>query len=385
MKPPENLPRDQPLPDSGKYLICPGAAARRGTALGVGLRDCLAHERALRPDLKRVRQFEKILESMAPHWLEEAEAFAKAAGFPLAGLLHANCRLSEPPVIGGGGCTSVLAVGADSADGRPLLLKVRDEKPLPQYACVRDGGKGNILYGTNAANLGWAHFQNAAGLAGINNTGSPVLPEAPSVALNDCHILRLVAERAGTCEEALEVLRELALGGYCGTGGYRKGMIFLFADAAGGGLVVEVAPGDISHQFMESGAWVCANHFLLEESARFTDFSRYDEVAMESSRARWRRGLDLVALEDRPVSVELLKRISRDKANGKFAICNDGGFFPWKTISGCIYHLRTGSFEVHLCNGSPSVAGFHICTSLENPAKPFAVPAGLPQVSEEAS
>lgn len=335
-----------------------GSPGERGALLGKVLGNNLAEERKLSPDPARVRDFEGLLARHAPEWIEEAHAFAGEADIPAENLLFANCRPQVPNQYYLGGCTSFLVMGARSATTHPLLMKIRDEAPLPQYFARRAlplGGES--LYGTNAANLGWAHFVNSHGLAGGNNTGSPITVSPAEPAFNDCHMMRLVAEKARDCREALEVLRELLADGVCGTAGYKKGMIFLFSDISPLGLVVELCPARMTHRFVTDGALVYSNHFLLEESAAFTDLDRYGEIPLQSSQTRRQRGRALIG-DTGKVSVEDLKSISRDRENGTFAICNDSSEFPWRTISSFIHELDPAGPQVHVCNGSPSQTGY---------------------------
>lgn len=335
------------------YIRAPGSAHERGSALGRVLAAHLDNERALNVDPARVRGFERLLAETAPHWLEEAAAFAKAASLPLEQLLYANCKAQEPNRFYMGGCTSVLALGDDCADYCGLLLKVRDEAPLPQYTGLRDSDRGRCLWGTNSGNLGYAHARNEHGLAIANNTGSPINECAPAVCFGDCHLLRLIVERANDCGEALEVFAELHGRNLCGTAGYRKGMIFLMMDIGGMGLIIEASPAKWCHRFVESGRHVYSNHFLLPQAASFTDRSRDCEVPLQSSKTRYQRGVELV--EGEALTLQDLKTFSRDKANGRFSICNDSDHFPWKTISSWIHRTHNGTSEVHFCNRSPAL------------------------------
>ena len=346
----------QSNPDCCLNLI--GAAEARGVLLGNFLGGCLHAERALEVDAARVRLFEALLARHAPEWLEEVCGFARAASIPVENLLLANCRPQAPNQFYLGGCTSFLIVGDASADGHPLLMKIRDEAPHPQYWARSGGDDRQCLFGTNSGNLGWAHFSNSHGLAGGTNTGSPITGLPANPALSDCHVLRFVAERAKDCHEALEVLGDVLARGICGTAGYKKGVVFLFADVAGRGLVVELCPDRMVHRFVGSGSWVYANHFLLEESRSFTDFSRYAEIPLQSSHTRYKRGLELIGQAGGRISVDCLKSISRDKQNGHFAICNDSDAFPWRTLSSFIHHLHPQAPVVHVCNGSPSKAEY---------------------------
>ena len=305
-----------------------------------------------------IRGFEVLLRTHAPHWLEEASAFA---GETLEDFLDFNSRPpSAPPAIQAGHCSSMVAVGRATADGHPLLLKIRDEAPWPQIAYRRRvAGGPAVLGGANSGNLGLAQFLNEAGLAGANNTGGPILDPSLDVGLNDCHVLRLVAERARDCDGALDVIRELLGKGALGLGGYRKGMIFFFADARGRGLLVECSRRHLAHRFLEDGLLSRANDYRLPEMQAEMDASRHAHPWHLSSLARSARIAALLG-EAGPLTVETLARISRD-TEGEFPLCNVTDRFPFRTVSAWIYVIRRGdpsACRAMICNVAPSLGGY---------------------------
>jgi len=309
-------------------------------------------------DRERVAAFCRILERFAPHWLEELDAFA---GADREACLHFNCRKPTPSFPAcQANCSTVLALGTRSHNGQPLLLKVRDEAPHPQIMFIRQVSATHpALSGVNVGNLGLAHFRNAAGLAGANNTGGPLVDDDSRVGLNDCHALRIVAERAGNCAEALELLRGLLAQRVIGHAGFAKGMIFLFADATGRGSVVECSRTRLAHRFYEDGIVARTNHFLFEEMESETDRSRFVEPSLRSSFARYERLQQLVG-DHAALSPENLVSIASD-AVGEFPICNTTPRFPWRTVSAWIHCLTRadagGSFTL-ACNAAPPQGAF---------------------------
>lgn len=309
-------------------------------------------------DCARIKAFTKLLQTHAPHWLEEAEAFA---GKTFDGLLDFNSHEpSPPPAAQDGNCSSLVAVGSATADGHPLVLKIRDEAPWPQIAFRRRINNGPvILGGANPGNLGLATFLNEAGLAGINNTGGPILDTDLSVGLNDCHVLRLVAERATNCGEALDLIRQLITQRALGLGGYRKGMIFFFADAQGRGLAIECSRQKLAHRFLEDGLVCRANDYRFPEIESEMDTARHAHPWHVSSLTRSARLTALVEAAG-PLTPEILKNISRD-TTGDYPLCNTSDRFPFRTVAAWIHVLRRGdprACRALICNTAPTLGNY---------------------------
>ncbi len=306
----------------------------------------------LRFGAPRAVRLREILATVAPHWLEEAAAFAPGEE-ALASYLHFQCREPQPDAdsLADANCSTLLALGSAAVGGQPLLLKIRDEAPLPQVA-FRQQSPGCYAYlgGTNIGNLGLAHVANEKGLVGGNNTGGPLKDRSTEVGLNDCLILRLIAERCATCGEAIGLLEELANGGFLGNGGYARGMIFLLADATGEGAIAECTRSEVFAQRWREGVYWRTNHFVFPELEPHGDPARAHEGAVQSSHERYvRMGHLSTGVQD----VGALQRLSRDEA-GTYPLCQAGGPFPWRTVSAWVHSLE--SRTVWVCNGAPSQA-----------------------------
>ncbi|MCX6991786.1 MAG: C45 family autoproteolytic acyltransferase/hydrolase [Kiritimatiellaeota bacterium] len=304
---------------------------------------------------ERLKKFRRMLEKTAAWWLEEAEGIAETAGIVPDKLLAANCLPQKPNKYYLGGCTSFLVMPDRSQTGIPLLLKIRDEAPLPQVVGTKHiDGTFRYIFGTNLNNLGIAHFLNERGLAGANNTGSPIISGINDLGFNDCHIMRLVAEKAADCREALEVIREIVAAGFCSNAGFERGMIFLFADKTGQGLLVENTSATVVFKFVRRGAFIYTNHFLLPEGRRLINRRRNREVPMKSSRIRYRRSRQLLRATGPAINPEDLGRFSQDTENQPYSLCNGSDIFPWRTISAFIHELDALKPRCRVCNGLPT-------------------------------
>jgi len=284
---------------------------------------------------ERAERFRTCVGRIAPEWLDEAEAMAKAAGVEAADLYLLNALPRGFWDTPAGGCTAALVVGSQSATGRTLLEKNRDVRNERQDFHVRRAlGGAQIFASRDIGNLGFAHFHSDRLLAGANNTGGYIVPEEyRDCALGDCHLLRLVAERAATCDEALAILEEAIAKEVAGGGDPNRGSIFLFAEPARG-VVAEMTSRHLAWREVRDATEVRTNHFLLDEMRPYAG----DPPSANSLRRYARAHEVLDPLENKNVAD--LVRFSRDHADGADSICCDNRQHPWMTLSACVHVLR---------------------------------------------
>lgn len=287
---------------------------------------------------ERGEQFRACVERAAPEWLDEAEATAAAAGVNASDLFILNALPQgfwEPSC---GGCTSCLVVGSQSATGTTLLHKNRDLAPSTQdFHLRRLPGGGQVFASRDVGSLGFGHFHSDRALAGANNTGSFIAAgELRDCGLMCTHLLRLVAERAASCDEAVAVLEDaLAAEVAGGSGGYR-GMIFLFADPAKG-VVVEMTSKRLAHREVRDATLIRTNHFLIEEMLPYVS-----EPPTQNTLRRCERAHELLdPLETKNLAD--LQRLARDHADGPDSICSDNAAHLWMTVSACTHAVRASN------------------------------------------
>ncbi len=311
------------------------------------------------PDRKRVEILREILFDVAPGWLEEAEAFSAGE---IEAYLDFQCRshADEPLSLAGTNCSTVLVQGSQAVGGRTLLLKIRDESPYPQTMDTQQvQGTHAVLGGSNLGNLGLAQMANSAGLVGGNNTGGRLRDKTSEVGLNDCLILRLVAEKCANCQEALTLLEDLVSKGVVGNAGFARGMIFLFADASGDGLVVECTRREIFSKRVTAGIQLRTNHFCFPELDALSDFSRDELPAHQSSLARYARMSEWVRNQN-GIEAKDLMVLSQD-TEGEYPLCQTQAQLPWQTVSAWVHDLFRGELRetrTYFCNTAPSEGKF---------------------------
>lgn len=217
----------------------------------------------------RARQLTALVNSLVPEWVIEARAVAASAGVPVATYLGASTTPDVMhAVLGsekGEGSTAFAAVGQTCSNARGILHLNRDGNRMPQYALSRAASPGTLAYValSGGSELGIHAFVNESGLAGCWLPG-PVVKDAGS-GLRPPMMLRAVAERSVTCQQALAYFAELQ-GRYGLYTGGDRGVNFLFADSSGDMAQVEARALKFVHLSQKEGMAVVANQFQLPDS-----------------------------------------------------------------------------------------------------------------------
>lgn len=313
----------------GELVMLSGGSEAVGEAYGRAARGAIqtyladfeaavAREELDRDDLRqRVDRYRAIVARLAPWWQDEAAGIARGAGVdPDAYTAYVaqkyvlrvtRSAVPHPPHE----CTSYLAVGSAVADGGALLHKNRDSFPRAQAAWIWAAeGRYRYLGGGDAGDHGVIHVVNERGLAGIMNAGSPNADHTLE-GLPTPQILKLVAERAATCAEALEIIREIVGLGWYTNGA--TGSIWLFADSHRA-LVVENTLHDLDYRWIDGDVLARANDFLLPGTRRWAR----PESEREPRLLTAQHGAE--AVQDRATARDL-QRLSRDTATTPRPIC----------------------------------------------------------------
>lgn len=208
-----------------------GASIRAQLAAFMGA----VRERGLSRDelRRRTEAGARIIATVAPHWREEADACAVAAGVDPEEHLAYHVGRYRDLVFLAEECTSYAAGGSATEGGATVFHKSRDNAARPQVAYVKRPRVPGIcahLTLSDTGDLGCMMMVNEAGLAGSADMGAPE-PRPRGRGLMNPWGLRHIAERASTCAEALEIVREWNDRGWYAGG--RRATNWLFADATG--------------------------------------------------------------------------------------------------------------------------------------------------------
>jgi hypothetical protein len=310
-------------------------AQMRRVAEAASVSEATLHERGER--------FRGFVRRIAPEWLDEAEAVASAAGVAPADLYALNALPNHFWAARPAGCTACLVAGSASAAGATLLHKNRDVVDSTQDLLLRRLDDGSqYLASRDIGSLGIAHLHSGRALAGANNTGSPV----PPVETRDCgllctHVLRLVAERASTCDEAVAAIEDAIAREVAGGSSPQRGSIFLLAEPTHG-VVVETTTRRFAVREVRDDALIRTNHFLIEKMLPYRLGPPDANTLCRCARAHELLDpLSRVAPED-------LARLARDHHDGPDSICCDDSQHVWMTVSACTHVVhRADSLAAH--------------------------------------
>ncbi|MBN2293414.1 MAG: hypothetical protein JXM70_13375 [Pirellulales bacterium] len=201
--------------------------------------------------INKSEPFRRFTAKFAPAWVEEDYWCAIRAGVRpelytafLAGKYRELFFVDE--------CTSFFALGEATADGAPLFHKNRDNAPREQCAYrkhVRHSSRPAAFHATgDTSDSGLMMMVNEHGLAGSADTGGLKETRPKGHGVMNPYILRLIAERAERCEDALEIIQEMIRDGWY-AGGSKTGTNWFFADRYGKGLRVAQNSHEEQHWF----------------------------------------------------------------------------------------------------------------------------------------
>ena len=250
--------------------------------------------------VERSATYVRIAEQIAPHWLAEARATARAVGVPedlyvaYAEEVVRDRFLHE--------CTSY-AVSRDHTQDRAILFhKTRDNKKRQQAAYIVESsleGINKFITVSNANRIGCSMMVNDKGLAGSGDypvasarRGDPkaLLPEPAEPQYHGVMggtVLRYIAERASSCAEALAIIEDFVAKGYY-AGGKVNGNHWLFVDREGAILEVSGNSRHVASKFHTQKAYFSrlddsASARRLRESVEPIDFHLFHNVSRDPS------------------------------------------------------------------------------------------------------
>lgn len=219
--------------------------------------------------IQRSAAYMRIAEEIAPHWLEEARAVARAAGVDEELYLafidgqSRNRFLSEEHEE----CTSYAVPRSHAKGGAILFHKTRDNVDRPQVAPIVDSsleGVNKFLGVSDVSRIRCSMMVNEKGLAGSGDFPADRKPESSSLALEPAppqyrglmagSILRHIAERAGAAAEALAIIENFVAKGWY-SGGEVNASHWLFVDREGTILEVCNNARHVVHQFHDQDVY----------------------------------------------------------------------------------------------------------------------------------
>ncbi|MEA3365475.1 MAG: C45 family autoproteolytic acyltransferase/hydrolase, partial [Candidatus Hydrogenedentes bacterium] len=184
------------------------------------------------------KSYAALIERYAPHWLEEAEGLARAAGVDAE--RYITCQGAKYRGINRPECFTWYTPPAWNRDKVGLFHKNRDNKRRTQCAyvkAVKVPGKRTYRFmaGGDTMAMGTMFGVNERGLAIAADTGEPD-PHPLWHGMMNTDTMRLMLERCGDMDEVLAFLKRLQADRVCAGG--KLATNWMFADARGRSLRV---------------------------------------------------------------------------------------------------------------------------------------------------
>ena len=182
--------------------------------------------------LKATETYRGIVERIAPHWLEEAAALARAAEVDAE--LYLAYQGAKYRGINTPECFTYFSPPRRNEVNQTLFHKNRDNRDRPQCAYVKGSRPGESLYRFVAtgdtSDIGTMMGLNEKGLAAAADTGAPD-PSPRYIGMMNPDLMRLILENASCVAESCKMLEDIHQQGiYAGA---KVATNWMFADAAG--------------------------------------------------------------------------------------------------------------------------------------------------------
>ncbi|HNS31575.1 MAG TPA: carcinine hydrolase/isopenicillin-N N-acyltransferase family protein [bacterium] len=241
--------------------------------------------------LEMAKPMVDTVRKIAPHWLEEAEAAAEAAGIDKK--LYAIRMFYMGQLTSGGrgwfipqepdDCTSYVLSGRFADGGYTFFHRTRDNTPGKQSGAIWDinaTGVNKFMAVTYTGSTNVSVMVNEKGLAASADMGGPNAKKRKDVGMMNGLMLRYIAEKASNCEEALEIVKLFVEKGWYAGG--KPGTKWTFTDMQGKILDASHSSDmdSLTYRYIENKFYITrtrggsADRMLekMETPAAFTDF-----------------------------------------------------------------------------------------------------------------
>jgi len=239
--------------------------------------------------IERSERFVELAQEYAPHWLTEARAIARAAEIDDRLYISFAANVYRGLFLGDE-CTSYAVSPEFTVDNRVFFHKNRDNAPKKQCVFILDSaveGVNKFIAVSDASVVACMMMVNDKGLAGSADTGGLPVERAECRGWMNTFLLRHIAEKAATCDDALRIIEEFVSKGFY-AGGARTGTHWLFVDASGKRLEVSNNSDRVVHEYHTKKVYFSARHDtnapkILERTQSPIDFATFHNVSRDPS------------------------------------------------------------------------------------------------------
>lgn len=240
--------------------------------------------------LNRNAEFIRLSQKLAPHWLEEGSATARAANIN-EDIYLSFCGSVYRGLFLGDECTSY-SISPEAADGNRIFFhKTRDNAEKGQCAFILKSSKKGInkfIAVSDASVIACMMMVNDKGLAGSADTGGQLAVKKPQFrGMMNTHILRYIAEKACSCEDALNIVKEFVSERWY-AGGAKTGTHWHFVDSQGKRLEISCNSEESVHKYHTEKVYFSAREKAkcaktLWKAKPPIDFAAFRNVSRDSS------------------------------------------------------------------------------------------------------
>lgn len=294
---PEREPRATPVVTGTELVGNPTQIGERWGALNAqAIREDLeeyylapATRIGLTPEelIRRAEKAVSVARELAPHWIEEADAIAAAAGVEPDLYLSFVFNVYRS-IWQGEDCTSFAVSPRYTADNRLFFHKNRDNAPKRQSAFVITTDRPGInkfIAVSDASVIACMMMVNDKGLAGSADVGG-LREESPRYrGWMNTALLRYIAEKASDCEQALEIIEQFVhAGNYAGG---THGTHWLFVDRHGAILEISNDSTRVEHRYHDQKVYFSADRGAavtrMQELPEPVDFAAFHNVSRDQA------------------------------------------------------------------------------------------------------
>ncbi len=309
--------------------------------------------------LELVAPMVEVVQEIAPHWIEEAEAIAEAADLDPE-VYVAQLFYIGPTAAGGrewfrpeeaDDCTSYTVSSSVTDGNAPIFHRTRDNRPDRQTGAIWDThlpGINRLMAVTYTTSRSISVMVNEKGLVGSADQGGPRSTIRKDVGIMNGLMKRYIGEHASNCEEALEIIRRFTDNGWYAGG--RPGSRWTLADREG--RILDVShnsdPGSLTYRWIEGKSHITrtwegnADEMLeaLQEPVCFLEFRNISR----NPDARIHRGRNSIAGLTVRVHPEFPEHLTRawfsfPAVHLAFPLYMGGTATPLSLVDGSLYEL----------------------------------------------
>lgn len=299
--------------------------------------------------IQRSQRFVEIAGKLAPHWLAEARAVAAEAGVDpdlyvsFIANVYRGLHLADD-------CTSYSVSPDATAGHRVFFHKNRDNARKDQCAFILASaveGLNQFIATSDASVITCMMMVNDKGLAGSADTGGLPVERPQHRGVMNTFILRHVAERAATCDEALQTVREFVAGGWYAGGG-KTGTHWLFVDRNGRRLEVSNNSDKVTYRYHTKKVYFSARDDgraarMLRAARTPIDFAAFHNASRDPSTC-FESSVAGMSVEINPQHPDLLTCawVSLPAKGLSFPLFMGGGQTPLPLLDGSVFTACEG-------------------------------------------